>query len=166
MKTNELCITALLGCILFLSFSLCSQVLDLEVITLMVVLISLYFRKNLVLLSILVFSFCLVLSIGFNIHTCMYLVVYVVYGYITVKLKKYLLKHSYFRYGYIGGLSFLTGQILQLPFMLVSSKVTMIYILLGLKTSLIQGGVSFVAAMLLFDVIHERLNKILKGKYQ
>lgn len=166
MDTKSLCMTALLGGILFLSFSLCSSILYLEVITLTLVVVSMYFRKDIVLLSIVVFSICLVTNIGFSIYTCMYLAVYVLYGIFTLKLKPYLMNHPNILYLYIGFLSFMTGQILELPFLLVSKKVTIIYILLGLKTSLIQGGISFIAAMLLYDKIYGSLNRILRGTYQ
>ena len=59
-----------------------------------------------------------------------------------------------------GLLSFMTGQLLQLPYMLVSSKVTAFYLLAGLKTSLIQGGLSAVLCFVLFQPLRVALEKI------
>lgn len=56
--------------------------------------------------------------------------------------KKFIGKHLIILSLICGFLSFLSGQLLQLPFMLISENVTIIYILLGLKTSLVQGILS------------------------
>ncbi len=166
LTTKELVICAISGALLFISFTLCSNILYLEIITNMVVLLSMVYKRKLAILSVVVFSFTLLLSVGFQIYTVMYLLVYVLYSIITIAIKEYLLAHPYFKYAYIGVLSFLTGQILQLPWMLISKKATLYYMLMGLKTSLIQGGISFIFALLVFDVLYDRLKKILKGEFQ
>ena len=63
-----------------------------------------------------------------------------------------------------GFLSFLTGQLLQLPFMLFSKKVTLIYIIMGLKTSIIQGVLSFLVCWLLFERVNRILEKLRRSK--
>jgi len=57
-----------------------------------------------------------------------------------------------------GFLSFLTGQLVQLPFMLISEKITVIYVLMGLKTSLIQGFMSMALCAICYKPIAAVLN--------
>lgn len=60
--------------------------------------------------------------------------------------------------------SFLLGQLVDLPFLLFSDKVTMLYLLLGLKTSLIQGVITAIEAALFFDAFYTRINKVMEVK--
>ena len=60
----------------------------------------------------------------------------------------------------VGLCSFATGQLLDLPFILLDARVTMIYVLMGLKTSLLQGMLSALEALFLFDPLVDRLQRI------
>lgn len=97
---------------------------------------------------------------GVTTWSLMYLAIYPVYSLIVGCLKKPLLKHFWLIILVCGLLSFMTGQLLQLPFLLVSKKVTMIYLVLGLKTSAIQGVISAISCALLFQPLYRALKRI------
>ena len=101
---------------------------------------------------------------GITPWSCMYLCIYTTYAWIFSKSKGYVLKHRFLLYCVCGFCSFLTGQLLDLPYILFSGKITLLYMILGLKTSLMQGGISFVACMLLFDPLYQRLDSIIKER--
>ena len=67
----------------------------------------------------------------------MYCLIYPLYSLFIGCSRKFLNRHFLALVFTCGFLSFLTGQLVQLPFMLISGKITAIYILMGLKTSLI-----------------------------
>ena len=75
------------------------------------------------------------------------------------RLQQEILKQTFLRTGiHLWLLSFLTGQLVQLPFMLISGKITAIYILMGLKTSLIQGFMSMALCAICYKPIAAVLN--------
>ena len=75
-------------------------------------------------------------------------------------MKPVLRRHRWAAVALVGLCSFATGQLLDLPFILFSPKVTLIYIVLGLKTSVIQGLVSALEALFLLDPLLDRLEKM------
>ena len=56
--------------------------------------------------------------------------------------------------------SFLTGQILQLPFLLFSKQVTVLYLILGLQVSIPQGIISGVEYALIGNKLVGFLEKL------
>ena len=72
--------------------------------------------------------------------------------------RKFLNRHFLALVFTCGFLSFLTGQLVQLPFMLISEKITVIYVLMGLKTSLIQGFMSMALCAICYKPIAAVLN--------
>ena len=50
------------------------------------------------------------------------------------------------------------SELVQLPFMLISEKITVIYVLMGLKTSLIQGFMSMALCAICYKPIAAVLN--------
>ena len=92
--------------------------------------------------------------------TFMYFLIYPCYTLIVIVMKS-VLKDRVLWYSVLCGvLSFMTGQLLQVPYLLFSSKVTAFYLLAGLKTSLIQGVLSAVSCFVLFQPLRVVLKKI------
>lgn len=157
MVAKQLTRIAMMACILSVAFTCCSQILYLEIITLTLALFAFVFTKKEVVLAALVFAIVNMLIQGISIWTMMYAIIYPIYALILASSKKFLLKHRMVLVFVVSFFSFLTGQLLDLPFILFSSKVTIFYILLGLKTSLIQGALTAIEGLFLFDPLYNSL---------
>lgn len=159
-NTRQLARVSLMGAILFVIFTSFSNVLYLEMITLSIVLFALVFKRKEAIYATLVFTMLNLLVQGIAPWSIAYILIFTSYAFFTSMSKQFLLKHRMILVVYVGFLSFLTGQLVQIPFMLVSSKITIVYILLGLKTSLIQSTITTIATLLLFDPLYKTLLKI------
>lgn len=165
MSVKQLCKIAIMACIEQVVFSSFTEILYLECITLTIVSFALVFKREEAFLAAIVFGFLnMFVKQGVTPWSIMYLLVYPTYTLFVSCLKRFLIKHRGLIAPVCGFLSFLTGQLLQLPFMLVSKKITMLYIIAGLKTSLIQGAISCIACWLLFPKIYQVLTRIERNK--
>lgn len=163
MRTKELTRIAFMAAILVCVFQMFAQILYLEMITFTIVVFSCNFSRKEAVMACLIFGMVNMLFIGITPWTLMYVLIYPCYAWI-VSLHKlaWWQNHPLMLYLLCGFLSFLTGQLLDLPFLLFSGKITIIYILMGIKTSVIQGILSFLACMFLFDPVTKRLQLLLK----
>lgn len=164
MNVRTLTKIAIMASIQSVVFTIFSQILYLEGITFTVCLFACAFRKNEAILASFIFGMVNMLVQGINIWTMMYVLIYPTYSFIVSSLKPILLKRLGLMVFVCGVLSFATGQLLDLPFILFSKEVTIFYILLGLKTSLIQGCLSALMCLLIFEPCLKVLNKI-EGEY-
>lgn len=165
MSVKQLCRIAIMACIEQVIFGSFTEILYLECITLTIVSFALVFQRDEAFLAAVVFGFLnMFVKQGVTPWSMMYLLIYPSYTLLVSCLKGFLVEHRIAVAFVCGFLSFLTGQLLQLPFMLVSKKITMLYILAGLKTSLIQGMLSFIACLLLFPKIYRVLSRIERNK--
>lgn len=160
MRVRELCYVAVIGAIESVVFSSFSFVLYLECITLTVVLFSMCFQRKQAVLGAVVFGILNMTMQGVTPWSMMYVIVYPLYSLLIGTMKPFLQKHFIILVIVCGCLSFLTGQLLQLPFLLVSSKVTMIYIIIGMKTSLIQGVIAAITCFICYKPIYAILKRI------
>ncbi|MGX8852773.1 cytochrome B [Amedibacillus sp. YH-ame10] len=160
MKVRELCFIAVIGALEFVMFTSFSFVLYLECITLTVLLFSMVFQTRVAVLGAIVFGIINFSMQGVTPWSIMYVLIYPIYSLLIGCLKPYLRTHFIVIVMLCAFLSFLTGQLVQLPFMLVSDKITMLYILAGLKTSLIQGVVSGITCFICYKPIYVVLKKI------
>ena len=164
MTAKQLARIALMAAMMQVVFTMFSGILYLEAITLTVAVIAVAFDRKESVLAALVFTLTNMLVQGVSIWTFAYCLVYPSYALIFSCLKNVILKHRWLAVVMIGLCSFATGQLLDLPFILFSPKVTMIYILLGLKTSFLQGALSALEALFLFDPLVDRLTKLERKK--
>lgn len=164
MKTKQLTRIAFMAAILVCVFQLFAQVLYLECITFTIVVFACAFPRMEAVLSCIVFALLNMIFMGVTPWTLMYVLIYPTYALCIGGASKWLLQHRLVLYSICGLCSFLTGQLLDLPYLMFSGKITLIYILMGLKTSIIQGILSFLVCMLLFDPLCEALMKILKTR--
>ena len=160
MKAKELCFIAVIAAIEFVVFSSFSFVLYLEFITLTVVLFAMTFKRHQAVLGAIVFGLLNMCIQGVTPWSMMYVLVYPTYSFLIATLRPYLEKHFSALCILTGFLSFLTGQVLQIPFMLISDKITLLYIIAGLKTSLLQGGMAIVSCWLCYRPIDAILKPI------
>ena len=159
-NVKELCVISIIACIEAVVFTSFSQVLYLEAITLTVMMFAVVFDKRISLMGALVYGLVNMVINGITPWTVMYFLIYSCYTLIVIVMKS-VLKDRVLGYSVLCGvLSFMTGQLLQVPYLLFSSKVTAFYLLAGLKTSLIQGVLSAVSCFVLFQPLRGVLKKI------
>ena len=82
------------------------------------------------------------------------------YGWIFSKSRDFLKKRLWANALLAGFFSFLTGQLVDLPFLLFSKTVTILYLVMGLKTSLIQGCLKFIVTLFLWEPVTHVLKRI------
>ncbi len=160
MDTRTLTKIAILAGIQSVTFTMFSQILYLEGITFVICLFACVFKKREVILASFTFGMVNMLIQGVTIWTMMYILIYPIYSGIVATFRSSLLKNRIVLVGLCGFFSFLTGQFLELPFLLFSKEVTVFYLVLGLKTSIIQGCLSALLCLLLFDPCFAVLEKI------
>lgn len=149
MKTKELARIAIIAGIYEVMFTSFSNILYLEMITFTLCLFSMIFSKKIAIYSAFCFGMVNMLVMGITPWTMMYVIIYPVYAWIMNTGKTIFMKHDLIFAAVVGILSFLGGQLLEIPYLLVSKSITALYLLMGVKTSLIQGGISFIAALFL-----------------
>lgn len=160
MSVKQIARIAIMAAMMAVVFTMFSQVLYLEAITLTIAVLALTFERREVFYGALVFTIVNMLMQGVSIWTFAYCLIYPGYALLFASLKPLLLRHRWAAVALVGLCSFATGQLLDLPFILFSPKVTLIYIVLGLKTSVIQGLLSALEALFLLDPLLDRLEKI------
>ena len=160
LSVKELCVISIIACIEAVVFTSFSQVLYLEAITLTILMFAVVFKARIAFMGAVVYGLVNMVINGITPWTMMYFLIYPCYTMLVILMKP-LLKNHVIGYSILCGLlSFLTGQLLQLPYLLFSSTVTAFYLLAGMKTSLIQGGLSVVLCFVLFQPLRVVLEKI------
>lgn len=162
MRVREITRIALMGAMMYAVFQAFSNILYLEMITFTILSFSQVFSRKETTLSCLLFACIQILLNGVMIWNIAYLIVFPTYGLLFSTHKSFLEKHKGFLPFYGAFFSFLTGQLVDLPFLLFSKTVTVLYMLMGLKTSLIQGLLTFIVLLFLFDPVHKVLVRIKK----
>ena len=160
MRVKEITRIALMGAMMYAVFQAFSNILYLEMITFTILSFSQVFSRKEVILACLLFSCIQILLNGLMIWNVAYLIIFPTYGFLFSSHKKFLENHKGYLPFYGAFFSFLIGQLVDLPFLLFSKTVTMIYMLMGLKTSLIQGLLTFIVLLFLFEPVHKILEQI------
>ncbi len=160
MKMRDFTKVAIMASLQSVVFLIFSQVLYLEGITFVVCLFACVFKKEEAVLSAFIFGMLNMILQGMTIWTMMYVIIYPTYSFLVATGKPIWKKHPLSLVMICGFFSFLTGQLLELPFLLFSQEVTVFYLLIGLKTSIIQGCLSAMLCLLLFDPCYKVLEKI------
>lgn len=165
MKANQLTKIAFMAASMVCVFQVFSNILYLELITFTIVLYAMNTSAQEAIVSCVIFACLNMLFLGITPWTCMYLMIYPIYALITLLMKNFLKKHLLCLCLLCGFLSFLCGQLLDLPFLLFSKHVTLLYWISGLKTSLIQGILSFLCCLFLYEPLSKRMEILKKRHY-
>lgn len=163
MKPSVLTRIAMMACMQYVVFTMFSQVLYLEAVTLITLLFAVVFPLRESMLASVIFACVNMLTRGVMPWTIMYLILFPLYSLLGYTLRTLLISRNEWTLLICFLFSFLLGQLVDLPFILFSGKITMIYMLMGLKTSLIQGFLSACEAAFLFDPLYRQLMKIRGG---
>lgn len=149
--------SAFLGAMLYVSYTFFSHILYLEVISLLIVVFALYLPHKVSSLATLVFTLLILLFNGLTPWNFGYLIIYNLDNYLINKFRNVFINH-HLRIVLLGAIvSFSTGMLLDLSFMIFSSKLSLIVIVLGLKTSIIQAALAAVQV----NYLHSSLAKVL-----
>ena len=157
MTTRELTQVALMGTILYVVFHAFSNILYLEMITFTILSFSQVFSRRDTVLSCILFSVIHLLLNGIMIWNIAYLVIFPFYGLVFSCARGFFKDRLLLISITAGVFSCLIGQLVDLPFLLFSQMATLFYVLMGIKTSLIQGCLTFIATLFLFEPIQRVL---------
>lgn len=163
MKAKELCYIATMAAIETIMFTTFSYILYLECITFTIVLFGMVFRMKQSVLASFGFTVLVLCIQGVTPWTLLYCLVYPTYSFILGVIKKHIRGHIIILSTVCGLFSFCTGQILQLPYIIASETLALAYFIIGLKTSLIQGILSFILCYICYKPIFVVLSKIERG---
>lgn len=166
MNVRQMAHIALMGAILYAVFQAFSNILYLEMITFTILCFAHVFTRKEVVISCVLFACIQILLNGLTLWNVAYLLIFPLYGWIFSKSRD-LLKNRLWANALLSGFfSFLTGQLVDLPFLLFSKTVTMLYMLMGLKTSLIQGCLTFIVTLFLWEPVTHVLKRIQHERIQ
>lgn len=163
MKVKEITLCAMLCMIMYGSYILLSGVLYLEAVTFTTILIAVLFPLKLSLTAAFCFGLINILLQGIFPWSIMYLIIFPLYVLVAYRLRESIITSELVQVVICFLFSFLIGQFADLPYILFSGKITIVYMLIGLKTSLIQGFLSALLANFLFKKAYDRIYKYLKG---
>lgn len=160
MSARQIVRAAILGGLEMAVFTAFSNILYLEAVTFTIVCVGLCLDRRTAILSSVCFCVLnMVLIQGITPWSLMYLAIYPVYSLVVSLLKRRGLSRIQAAL-LTGSLSFLTGQLLQLPWVLFSRTLAAGYFLLGLQTSLIQGALSAILTWCLFTPMCRVLERL------
>lgn len=166
MNVRQMAHIALMGAILYAVFQAFSNILYLEMITFTILCFAHVFTRKEVVISCVLFACIQILLNGLTLWNVAYLLIFPLYGWIFSKSRDLLKNHLWANALLSGFFSFLTGQLVDLPFLLFSKTVTMLYMLMGLKTSLIQGCLTFIVTLFLWEPVTHVLKRIQHERIQ
>ena len=141
---------AILGCVQYVSFMSFSFIPYLEIITTITVCFAMVFSRRDAFLGSLIFGSLYLLTNGITPWGTMYFFIYPAYSLIVSLARPFLQKHLVTLCLVASLCSFATGQLLQLPFIIFSKQVTLLYMLLGLQVSMGQFALTFVFMLLTY----------------
>lgn len=166
MKAKQLTKIAFMAASMICVFQAFSHILYLELITFTIVCFAMNTSRKEAVLSCVIFACLNMLFLGVTPWTCMYLMIYPLYAWFIASNQSFFRRHLFCLCLVCGFLSFLCGQLLDLPFLLFSKHVTLLYWISGLKTSLIQGILSFLACLFLYEPLSKRMKWTKQNEYQ
>ena len=160
MKVKDVCLIAAMAAIEMVVFTSFSFVLYLECITFTIILFAMTFTRKQAVFAAIVFTILNLSIQGVTPWSMMYCLIYPLYSFLIATLRPFLNKHFLCLVFLCALLSFLSGQLVQLPFMLISKKVTLLYILSGLQVSIPQGIVSGIFCFICYKPVYNILHRI------
>ncbi len=162
MTIKKLSLNAILASLLFVVYLTFSQILYLEFLTFSIILISLNVPRKDAILIVVTFVILVWLVYGINLWSLMYLIIYPGFAFLISVSKKIIKKSEY--YVAITGFTFalLAGNLIDLPFILFSKELTLIYLVLGFKTTLVQAVICFTTILIIYQKFESLFISLLK----
>ena len=160
MKTRELTKVAFLASLLMIGYLLCYNILYVEVVTILTLLYGCTQRRKIAMMACFCFGLLVLLVFGIFPWSLMYCVIFPCYAWLASYLKKWLLKGEAACIFISFIFAFLLGQLIDLPYWLFSGKLTLLYMVAGLKASLIQGLICAIESACFFRSVSQRILKM------
>lgn len=155
---------ATLGAILYCIYFVCSPLMYIELVGFIIVLYGVSLDRKTAYFAALVFCGIVVLTYGIAPWTIMYIVVFpqftLIYNFLAKVTKS---EYIYAGVGFV--LSFLTGTIIELPYIFMTGmagKALITYLLLGFQVSLVNAACTLLATLFLLKPLRKLLIKIFK----
>jgi len=162
MSIKGITANAMLAGMLFAVYFCFSQILYLEFVTFTVILLALTLPKYNSLWVVITFVLLVWLVYGISLWSVMYIFIYPLFT-IVLKLLSPILRKSIY---YVAGIAFimglLVGNLVDLPFLLFSKEVTMMYVIIGFKTTLVQGVIASISVLIMYEPLAKQLSRILQ----
>ena len=162
MSIKRICTNAILASMLFAIYFIFSQILYLEFVTFTVILLALNLPKWNSLWIVITFVFLVWLVYGIATWSLMYIVIYPGFTLILLLLRKQLSGRIYLTAIFAFFMGLLIGNLVDLPFLLLSKEVTLMYVIIGFQTTLIQGAIAFMSILLLYEPLAKQLRKLIE----
>jgi len=162
MSIKRLCANAMLACLLFSVYFMFSQILYLEFVTFTIILFCLNIPKWDSIWIITTFVLLIWLVYGISMWSFMYIIIYPLFALLLKLFKKLLSKSIYYVAIFAFIMALLVGNLIDLPMLLFSKAITIAYIIIGFKTTLIQGGIAFVLILLVYEPLSLQFNKLVE----
>jgi hypothetical protein len=162
MSVKRITTNAILSALLFTIYLVFSQILYLEFVTFTIVLYALNLPRKDAVAVVSTFVILVWAVYGVSPWSLMYLVVYGGFAWLLSIMAKWLNSNDYRVAGAGFVVALLAGNLIDLPMLLISKEVTIAYIVLGLKTTLVQGTIAFSALLLMYRLIQKNLVYLIK----
>lgn len=162
MSVKRITTNAILSALLFTVYLLFSQILYVEFVTFTVVLYALNLPRKDAVAVVATFVVLVWAVYGVSPWSIMYLFVYGGFTWLLSLMRNWL-DHNEYRVAVAGFIvALLAGNLIDLPMLLISKEVTIAYIVLGLKTTLVQGTIAFTVLLLMYRVVQKNLVYLIK----
>ena len=152
----------MLAALLFGVYALFSNVLYLEFVTITIILYAINIPKWDSLIIVSVFVLLIWLCYGISPWSAMYMVIYPLFALVLKLLSKQLKKSIYLIAFFAFFMALCAGNLIDLPFLLLSREVTIMYFLIGIKTTLVQGGLAFIEVLILYEPLSQQFIKLIE----
>ena len=165
MNVRQMAHIALMGAILYAVFQAFSNILYLEMITFTILCFAHAFTRKEVVISCILFACIQILLNGLTLWNVAYLLIFPLYGWIFSKSRD-LLKNRLWANALLAGFFLLDRPAGGSSLLLFSKTVTILYLVMGLKTSLIQGCLTFIVTLFLWEPVTHVLKRIQHERIQ
>ncbi len=163
LKTQTLTRVAFAAALLVCVYYAFNQIVYLELVTATLLLYAVNFKTRDAFLISIVFSMVILIMYGPQSFAIMYMVIFPIYTLLSSLLRKVIVNHLIFAALYAGFFSFILGTLVDLPYLLLSGKATLIYLISGLQVGIPKAMATVVVIVFAFEPLNNILKQILKG---
>ena len=164
MNVRQISQHAILAALLFVIYSLGSQVPYIELLNFMILLYGVTLPRKSSFISVFIFTMLVMLLYGLQTWVIMYVIVFPIYTQLYFGVSRVL--KSELGLALVGfALAFICGTLIDLPYILMSglaSKSLVVYLVSGFKVSLGNALCTFLATLYLYEPLAKQLKRQFK----
>lgn len=162
VDAKELVRSSVLGCLLYVTYISFSNILYFELLTTVLFVFSQIVNQRVIVRASFLFSILVNILNGPQIWHLMYFLIYPFYSYVLNKNINVFEKRETLVPVFGAICSGMVGILLDIPFMLFGKYVTIYYLLSSIKTSVIQGILTYVSLTVLYKPLKKSLMKVIR----